>query len=56
MSFYPAAIQERLNQPQNAGAIEIASACGRSASFMCGCSVGFSVKLGEDGKTIEGSL
>ncbi|HRI04493.1 MAG TPA: iron-sulfur cluster assembly scaffold protein [Pyrinomonadaceae bacterium] len=53
MSLYPAAIQLRLNQSQNAGAIENARACGRSASFLCGCSVGFSVKLGEDRKTIE---
>ncbi|MBK8305470.1 MAG: iron-sulfur cluster assembly scaffold protein [Chloracidobacterium sp.] len=53
MSFYPATIHQRLKQRQNAGAIENASACGRSASFLCGCSVGFSVRLGEDGKTIE---
>ncbi|MBK7392961.1 MAG: iron-sulfur cluster assembly scaffold protein [Chloracidobacterium sp.] len=53
MSFYPAAIQERLNQPQNGGKIDTASASGRSASFLCGCSVGFEVRLGDVGKAIE---
>lgn len=53
MSFYPAKIEQRLNRPHNAWAIESASAYGRSASFLCGCSVGFAVRLGEDDKTIE---
>jgi len=53
MSFYPAPIQQRLNQPQNSGQVDSSSACGRSASFLCGCSVGFSVRLAGDGKTIE---
>ena len=53
MSFYPATIHQRLKQPQNAGAIENANAFGRSASFLCGCSVGFGVRLSTDGKTIE---
>lgn len=53
MPFYPATIQQRLNKPQNAGQLAGASACGRSASFLCGCSVGFTVRLGEDSKTIE---
>ncbi len=55
MSFYPASIQEGLNQPQNAGQVDNASASGRSASFLCGCSVGFEIKLGDDLKTIETS-
>lgn len=53
MSFYPAKIQQRLDQPQSAGAIENARASGRSASFLCGCSVGFAVRLGEEARSID---
>lgn len=56
MSFYPASIQQRLNQPQNAGCTDNAAASGRSASFLCGCSVGFAVRLGDDDKTIESAI
>lgn len=53
MSIYPAEIQKRLSSPKNSETFGEADACGRSASFLCGCSVGFAVRLGNDDKTLE---
>ena len=36
VSFYPAKITERFQQPKNAGKLEDANAVGTSASFVCG--------------------
>ncbi len=53
MSIYPAEIQKRLCSLLNADTLGEADASGRSASFLCGCSAGFSVRLGNDDKTLE---
>lgn len=53
MSIYPAEIQSRLVSSRDVVAVTGADGNGRSASFVCGCSVGFAVKLGDDNKTIK---
>jgi len=45
MSFYPPKLQARFGSPQNKGGVLDANASGRSASFECGSSVTFTLKV-----------
>ncbi|MGI8670186.1 MAG: iron-sulfur cluster assembly scaffold protein [Aridibacter sp.] len=52
MNFYPKKINEYFNSPKNVGVAENANADGRWASFICGVSVGFSLRINEESKKI----
>ena len=53
MSFYPEKIGKRFHAPENAGAIEDASAIGTEVNFTCGVSVKFYLDIDEDTSEIK---
>ncbi|NNE98154.1 MAG: hypothetical protein HKN25_03950 [Pyrinomonadaceae bacterium] len=50
--FYPEKISERFSSPNYAGMIKEASAKGKGASFVCGVSINFSLKINGETKEI----
>ena len=52
MSFYPAKVQKRFDSPRNTSRSEAANANGRSASFLCGSFVSFTLSIDAESKIV----
>lgn len=53
MSFYPPKINERFQNPQNAGKVSDANAVGVGATFTCGAVLGFTLRIEAKTKRIQ---
>lgn len=52
MSIYPSTIQQRSDSPEQSGHVAGENASGKSASFVCGSFVRFSVRIDSKSKTV----
>ena len=52
MSFYPDKVNRRFTKPKNVGVAENANVGGKWASFLCGISVRFSLRIDSETKEI----